>query len=247
VSEKLDLREAIMLDLIGAISAGAAFALLAGTIAHYLPLKLAVCWLLGTVLWGTVVVSLAALGGFAPGAVGNLPVPGVVFIVALLALFGAFGLSAGFRNALLAIPMPVLVGLNIARVGGVFFLLLLADQRLSSPFAPSAGWGDIITGLAAIPLTFALAQNARSLRAVRLWNAFGSLDLVVAVSLGLLSAPNSPFQVFMAPPGTVALTGLPWIIIPTVLVPIYLLLHFVIAAKRRSAVRAGDTRLAQPA
>lgn len=234
-----------MLDLIGAIFASTAFALLVGTIAVYLPRDLATRWLTGTALWGVVLVGLAALGGFASGTTGRVPAPGLAFIAAILALFGAFGLSARFRNALLAIPMPVLVGLNIIRVGGVFFLLLLADQRLSSPFAAGAGWGDIITGLAAIPLAFALAQNAGLVRPVILWNAFGILDLVDAVLLGMLSAPDTPFQVFATAPGTAAMGNVPWFIIPTILVPILFLIHFTIAAKLRSANRAGNAQLAQ--
>ena len=230
-----------MLDLIGAIAAGAAFAMLAGTIAVYLPADLAPRWLAGTVLWAAAIVTVAALGGFAPDAPGSLPTPGFAFIAILAALFGTFRLSARFRSALLSIPLPVLVGLNIARIGGVFFLLLLADQRAPSPFAPSAGWGDIITGVVAIPLTLALARNAAPAWSVKLWNAFGTLDLIVAVALGILSAPT-PFQVFTAAPGTAVLTSLPWILIPTVLVPIFLLLHLVIAAKIRSAESVSHTR-----
>jgi len=230
-----------MLDLIGAIAAGAAFAMLAGTIAVYLPADLAPRWLAGTVLWAAAIVTVAALGGFAPDAPGRLPTPGFAFIAILAALFGTFRLSARFRSALLSIPLPVLVGLNIARIGGVFFLLLLADQRAPSPFAPSAGWGDIVAGVVAIPLTLALARTAAAAWSVKLWNAFGTLDLIVAVALGLLSAPT-PFQVFTAAPGTAVLTSLPWILIPTVLVPIFLLLHLVIAANIRSAESVSHTR-----
>src|SRR6185437_5784695 len=197
--------------------------------------------LAGTVLWAAAIVTVAALGGFAPDAPGRLPTPGFAFIAILAALFGTFRLSARFRSALLSIPLPVLVGLNIARIGGVFFLLLLADQRAPSPFAPSAGWGDIITGVVAIPLTLALARNAAPAWSVKLWNAFGTLDLIVAVALGMLSAPT-PFQVFTAAPGTAVLTSLPWILIPTVLVPIFLLLHLVIAANIRSAESVSHTR-----
>lgn len=227
-----------MLDIIGAIFTSTAFALVVGTIAVYLPRDLATRWLVGAALWGTVLVGLAAIGTFVPGATGRIPGPGLAFIAAVLALFGAFGLSARFRSALLAIPMPVLVGLNIVRVGGVFFLLLLADQRLSSPFATSSGWGDIITGLVAIPLTFALTQNARLVWPVALWNVLGTLDLVSAILLGMLSAPGTPFQVFTAVPGSLAMTSLPWIIIPSILVPIFFLFHFTIVAKLRSANQA---------
>ena len=67
----------------------------------------------------------------------------------------------------------------------------------------------------AIPLA-AMAAGGRERPAwLGLWNALGALDLVVAVALGLLSAPGTPFRVFTAGPGT----ELPWIMIPTLLVP----------------------------
>ncbi|MGA8918458.1 MAG: hypothetical protein WB540_06985, partial [Pseudolabrys sp.] len=96
-----------MLDIIGSIFISTAFALVVGTIAVYLPRDLATRWLVSAALWGAILVGLAAIGAFAPGATGRIPGPGLAFIAAILALFGAFGLSARFRNALLAIPMPV--------------------------------------------------------------------------------------------------------------------------------------------
>jgi uncharacterized membrane protein len=80
---------------------------------------------------------------------------------------------------------------------------------------------------------------------VGLWNVIGTLDLVSAISLGMLSAPGTPFQVFTAVPGTFAMTIVPWIIIPTFLVPIFFLLHFTIVAKLRSANRVDAAQLAQ--
>ncbi|MGE0853179.1 MAG: hypothetical protein AB7O44_26825 [Hyphomicrobiaceae bacterium] len=42
----------------------------------------------------------------------------------------------------------------------------------------------------------------------------------MAVSLGLLSAPGTPFRVFTDEPGMQAMTMLPWIFVPLLLVPI---------------------------
>ncbi|HYA30900.1 MAG TPA: hypothetical protein VEI95_18935, partial [Acidobacteriota bacterium] len=60
-----------------------------------------------------------------------------------------------------------------------------------------------------------------------------------------LSAPGTPFQVFTAVPGTLAMTIVPWIIIPAILVPIFFLLHFTIVAKLRSANQVGTAQLTQ--
>ncbi|MGH6943712.1 MAG: hypothetical protein ACREH6_05775, partial [Geminicoccaceae bacterium] len=105
-----------------------------------------------------------------------------------------------------------------------------------APFAPVAGSGDIAVAALAIPLAALAAGGADERPAwLGVWNALGALDLVVAVSLGLLSAAGTPFRVFTAGPGTLAMTALPWIMVPAMLVPLYLLIHLVIAAKLRSS------------
>jgi hypothetical protein len=119
------------------------------------------------------------------------------------------------------------------------------DGRLSAPFAPAAGVGDIMTGALAIPLAAVLALGFNIRRMwFGLWNAFGALDLVVAASLGLLSAPGTPFRVFTEGPGTQAMTTLPWAFIPAMLVPLCLLIHFAIATKLRAAAQAGRLAIA---
>ena len=57
-----------MLDIIGSIFISTAFALVVGTIAVYLPRDLATRWLVSAALWGAILVGLAAIGAFAPGA-----------------------------------------------------------------------------------------------------------------------------------------------------------------------------------
>jgi hypothetical protein len=69
----------------------------------------------------------------------------------------------------------------------------------SSPI--SAGWGDIITGLAAIPLAAAAGGRGKLPRwLLTAWTAFGMLDLILAITLGALSAPGTPFRAFYRSP-----------------------------------------------
>jgi hypothetical protein len=106
---------------------------------------------------------------------------------------------------------------------------------LSAPFAPVAGWGDIPVAALAMPLAAMAAGGADERPSwLGVWNALGALDLVVAVLLGLLSAAGTPFRVFTEGPGILAMTTLPWIMVPAMLVPLYLLIHLTIAAKLRS-------------
>ena len=92
--------------------------------------------------------------------------------------------------------------------------------------------------MTAIPLAAATARNLRGNRKAALaWNILGTLDLVIAVSLGIASAPGSPIQIFGEAIGSKAMWSLPWSNIPTLLVPFYLITHGVIYAKLARASR----------
>jgi hypothetical protein len=136
------------------------------------------------------------------------------------------------RKAMLSLPLTLLVGLNIGRVFAFLFLLLAAEGRLSGPFPYSATWGDIITGALALPLIWLARQPARHGAVLHAWNAFGMLDLVTAIVLGVMSAANSIIQVFPQP-GSEAMQHLPWSFVPSVLVPIWMIMHAIIFVRLR--------------
>jgi hypothetical protein len=103
----------------------------------------------------------------------------------------------------------------------------------------------MITGALAIPFAARLARGIAVRQAwLGLWNMFGAMDLVMAVALGVLSAPGTPFRVFTAGPGTLAMTTLPWVFVPAMLVPIFLLVHFAIASRLRTAAQVGRLSIA---
>jgi len=174
------------------------------------------------------------------------PVIGLYLAGPLLGIAALASLSPAWRAALLGLPMPLLVGLNLSRVIGTLFLLLAAEGRLSGPFPILAGWGDILVGVLALPaLLTALrpSDGARSFLAG--WNALGALDLIVAVSLGVVSVQGSPLQLFDAGAGSAAVQALPWAFIPTVLVPFYLTVHAILFVQiRRMDSRVPTRRIA---
>lgn len=226
-----------VLDLIGAIAGTAMYAAMIAVLAGYARMPGALKAKLVTFAagWLVLMVAVAALGGFAPGIIGAFPAPVIAFLAFLALLFGAWFRVPAFRAALMSLPLGALIGLNSARLGGIMFILLGAQGRLSDPFAPIAGAGDMMIGAAAIPLALMTAvrrDDAPFL--VGVWNVLGALDLIVAITLATLSAPGTSFRVFTDGPGTTVMTGLPWIIVPTMLVPIYFLIHFVIAVRLRA-------------
>jgi hypothetical protein len=193
--------------------------------------------------WVAIIVAISAAGGFSSGILGPFPAPVLAFLILLVAGLIAWFAWPDFRKALLSVPLEGLIGINAARIAGIFFLLLHAQGRLSAPFATSAGWGDIITGIVAIPLGILVARRDRVPRWIlAAWNGFGVLDLVTAVLLGALSAQGTPFRVFTEAPGTAAMGTLPWVGIPALIVPLYLITHLVIGVRLR-AMRTNDVRI----
>jgi hypothetical protein len=163
-----------------------------------------------------------------------VPVVGLFVGVPLLAAALATAWPAA-RKAMLSVPMPVMVALNIVRVFAVLFLMLAAEGRLTGPFPYSAAWGDIITGIVAVPVLWLLKDGvARHTTAIAAWNLFGAADLVLAIAFGITSAEGSPLQLFPGP-GSEAMQYAPWSFVPTVLVPLWLILHAIIAVQLRRA------------
>ncbi len=226
-----------MLDLVGAYFLGAIAAadaaVLIGLARISRGTRLAGFVLAG--LWTILIIGIGAVGGFGPGVIGPLPTPVIAFAVLLIAGLAAWFGSRAFRAGFRSVPLAALIGVNAFRILGLMFLLLHDRGRLANPFAACAGWGDIITGLAAIPLAI-MASGGRLPRGLLIgWNIFGTLDLINAVTMGGLSAPGTPFQLFTEPPYTLAMGMLPWVTVPAILVPVYLMTHLEIGARLCSA------------
>lgn len=218
-----------MLDFLGTVATAALIVFVISSLLVFIEAsrrtKLVLAGALG--LW----VGIAAAGGGAGWMAATRPFPiiGIFVVAPLLAAWLATAWPQA-RRALLSLPLPLVVGLNVGRVFAILFLMLEAAGRLSGPFPHSAAWGDIITGAAAVPLLWLARDPARHRGILHLWNAFGMLDLIAAIGLGMLSAEGSPLQVFPGP-GSEAMQHLPWSFVPTVLVPIWMILHAIVWVK----------------
>jgi len=237
-----------VIDLIGSITGMMAIMINALAIAGALSLSLRQRVLFGVIAgaWVGLASGLGAAGALAFSPDQKVPLLGVLAGAPILIAAGLWASSPRFRTAILAIPMPLLIGLNTSRVLGVLFLTLLAAGRLSGPFPYSAAIGDIVTGLFALPVArLALSGSARSGVAITRWNLFGAADLIAAVALGLASAQGSPVQLIHMGVGSEAMQFLPFSLVPTVLVPFYLLTHAAVAAQLSArAQRLGHAQVA---
>ena len=233
-----------MLNFVGALALGATIAMVlvgvASTALTSLRSRLGLAAIAGA--WVAVVAGITGAGAL------NMPSFGALFAAPILVIALLCIAVPAARSAILAIPAPLIIALNTERVLGVLFLALLSVGRLGGPFPWFAGIGDIVTGIVALSIARIAARGSLLDRRVLAWNAFGALDLIVAVVLGVTSLPGSPVRLIHAGVGSAALVTLPWALIPLFLVPLYLIGHgvvFVQARRQAQSERRGDGLVAR--
>jgi hypothetical protein len=160
-------------------------------------------------VWTGLQLALYAAGAFQAEITRQAPLVGIMVAAPLIVTAVAAAASQGVRAALLAVPSHVLIGLNVMRVFGGFFVLLAMVERLSGPFPYFAGFGDVITGVLAIPLALRAVHGNASPGSVLAWNTLGALDLINAVTLGTLSSNGFAFQLFTGGAGSAACSTCP--------------------------------------
>ena len=111
----------------------------------------------------------------------------------------------------------ILVAVQAWRIIGFAFLWGVSMGILRPAFGIPAGVGDILVGVTAIPFAYFLKKGySWSKYALVVWTVLGIADLVMAVSLGTITA--SEF-------GISTMNTFPWVLVPTVGVPLALILH----------------------
>jgi hypothetical protein len=165
-----------------------------------------------------------------------------LFIIAPMSIaLLAIGLSPAVRRVIAAASLPAIVGVQLYRVIGVVFVILLAQGQLPGYFALPAGWGDIAVGLSAPVVAVTLARGVwggRTLAAA--WNVFGLVDLAVAVGMGSgflapILLPELGTRVAPAP----AMGVFPLVQVPMFAVPVSVLLHLIALGRLRQELKLG--------
>lgn len=137
------------------------------------------------------------------------------------------------QHAVDGIPLWSITIAHIWRFIGLGFVIGAVVNALPPQFGYSAGIGDIATAAICLPLVRALRKPHRShgLRTMFIaWNVFGLVDLLSAITVGILYSPSS-FGVIRTDVSTALMTTFPVNLIPTFFVPLFILLH-ILALKR---------------
>lgn len=145
--------------------------------------------------------------------------------IPILAFLAWLAASEQFRSFALSLNPRALTSVQTWRILGVVFVVLEAQQLLPARFALSAGYGDIFIGATAWFAANRLAKPKNRVPFI-LWQTLGIVDLVSAVTLGVTA------QFFQGSGPTMYLmTVLPLSLIPTFLVPLFMMLHVVSIAQ----------------
>jgi hypothetical protein len=175
-------------------------------------------------LWFAVAWSAAIRGVFITGA-SQLPMlPLAIFLPMVIGL-PLLLLSKRVGQALDAMPLSWLVGLQLYRVFGAQWLVYWLLGALPGVFAVPAGTGDVLTGLFALPVAIAVAAGtSESRRTAMMWNIFGIADLVIAITMGMITTPGR-FQLIVPDFPSIGAGLYPGVLIPAFVVPSSILLH----------------------
>jgi hypothetical protein len=194
-------------------------------------------------VWFVLVVSLG-MQGFFLGPPGKPPIAMALGFSAPLMLFFAWlRFSRSFREYMLSVDLRLITGMQAWRWEGFGFLALYANHVLPAGFAITAGLGDMAVAFAAPWMVLGLIRRPEfaASAAFARWNILGILDLVVAISLGAISATLAA-----AHPGelnTTPMATLPLILIPAFQVPLFIMLHATALMRRRQMTREVADRL----
>jgi hypothetical protein len=185
------------------------------------------------VAWFVFTFAAAAAGFYKPGS-GPLPAPaplGLSVLLPIVIFWIWMAASPSFRAFALSLSPRTLTIVQSWRVLGFVFLALAANGLLPYTFAGPAGWGDLFIGATAPWVALNWAADPQRRGRFVFWNLLGVTDLVMAVTLGVLSSEGPAGILVRNGLTTRVVTELPLSLIPTFGVPLFLILHSIVLAQ----------------
>jgi len=137
----------------------------------------------------------------------SFPIFGIALAVPLIVITGLSFVDP-LRSWLKSVPVHWLVMLQVYRVAGALFLYLyFTGFDLSRGFALNAGWGDVLTGVIAVPAALMLMKKSFGVWPLVIVCVIGIGDLILAplsahlYGAGQLSSfPLNMIPLFIGPP-----------------------------------------------
>jgi hypothetical protein len=157
----------------------------------------------------------------------------------LLIIGGAFATSPSFRAFAEGLPLQWLLGSHAWRLVGAGFLVGWYRGALPAGFAIPEGLGDTIAALWALVLLRQWLHAPVARGWLVAWNVFGLVDLLAALTLGVLySAGPLALLASTGSATTRPMVTFPVSLIPTFFVPLFILLHLLTFTRLGAAAQA---------
>jgi hypothetical protein len=192
------------------------------------------------VAWFVVILVAGARGVFVAGPT-RPPLAVLVAFVGFPVVFAvAYRLSDRLRGFVLGLDLRLLTAVQTWRVLGGVFLFLYAFGLLPGLFAWPAGVGDMAVGVAAVFALYAVMREAPNWPRRVFWlNVAGLIDFAAALATGVLTS-NSALGILASGAPRADLGALPLSLIPTFLVPMWIIAHMIsLLQLRRLLVTSG--------
>lgn len=194
---------------------------------------LGVALVAGLVAWGAAVSLLAAGGAFK--ATGSLP-PVNILLAAVtppLLFFIAFRVSKGIRQWVESVDLALVTAMQGWRVVGAAFLFYWGYGLLPAAFAAPAGIGDVLVGLLAPFVALKVVRKSPGwMRASYFLVILGMADFISAFTLGVALRDKGQAGYSFAE-HTGLLAEFPLTLIPSFLVPFFMILHLIALLRLR--------------
>jgi hypothetical protein len=192
-------------------------------------------WLVWSILalWFGAALTMSVAGAFDTRT--TVPIPlGLGVMLPVLVFLVSWWTIPAFRAFVLGLNTRALTWIHAVRIVGVVFLILYYRGILPGSFANPAGWGDIAAAVTA-PL-IAMNLSRLSKRIVVAWNLYGMLDLVTAITLGVLNSA-SPIGVLAHGVTTRPMGQFPLCLVPTFGVPLLFICHLAVLFQLRETAK----------
>ncbi len=147
------------------------------------------------------------------------------FLIPIIGFLAAYLMSPALRAFGDRVSLRLLVGSHLWRFVGVGFVIGWLNGDLPAGFGIPEGFGDIVAAAGALALLPALGRGAAPRGWLLAWNIWGMLDLVSAITMGLLYSQSRLGILSTATSNTRLLVTFPVSIIPTFFVPLFILVH----------------------
>lgn len=175
-------------------------------------------------IWFVAAVTAGALGMVNEPGQPPLVLAGFL-VLPILGFLAADAASPAFRAFTNTIPLTLLVGSHLWRFVGLGFIAGAFTGALPMGFGIPEGVGDAVAAIGALLLLPAVRRGNAPRGWLLAWNVFGFLDLLSAITVGLLFSESAVGLLHTPTSNTTLMVTFPVSLIPTFFVPLFLLVH----------------------